>query len=208
MPTNKTFTSATSSAYDIEEHKIAQNILSSIKNNEDLVSSKSQQVPFTTINIDHNNVLDQNINISGLKTEDEFQFNYIDLKLSFDKKASPEEISKYSVDKSWLLSESLKKYYKNDPKNMLGEMQASFLLLLIGHNFSGLEHWKRLILALNSESGNEESGNQKNSLDLAKEMQDLRAFFDSRFNYYLPTGAEILQDEEDDSDCAPVIVDI
>jgi A1 cistron-splicing factor AAR2 len=73
----------------------------------------------------------------------EIQFTCIPLKQSYPPGAIGQERSKYSQDKSWLLSDMLSQ--RLPANEMLGEMQLAFLLLLVAHNFEGLEQWKLLV---------------------------------------------------------------
>ncbi|PVU87118.1 hypothetical protein BB561_006444 [Smittium simulii] len=123
------FNSATSSSYDEVEHikaskkKFAQEIETLIPE-----SNKATIIP------DH-----KTFNYEA------FNFNIIDLKSSFDPTIhSPFEISKYSMDKSYLLEKTLSNY-KPGSVGLLGEMQLAFIILLIGQNFNGLEHYKMLV---------------------------------------------------------------
>ncbi|KAJ2851803.1 hypothetical protein IWW36_000764 [Coemansia brasiliensis] len=76
---------------------------------------------------------------------DRFGFTRIDIKRSFPKSASAEEIRMYSQDKSWLLMELIKKQWHSEYTALLGEFELAFLVILVGQNFTGLEHWKRLL---------------------------------------------------------------
>ncbi|TPX60917.1 hypothetical protein PhCBS80983_g01460 [Powellomyces hirtus] len=71
-------------------------------------------------------------------------FTPIDLKRSFPPGASGVELTKYSIDKSYLLAQALKLHYK-DYKDLLGELQLSFIIFLIGEVYDGYEQWKTLV---------------------------------------------------------------
>ncbi|KAI9137577.1 A1 cistron-splicing factor [Paraphysoderma sedebokerense] len=88
-----------------------------------------------------------------IKQQEEIQFTRIDLKRSFRKGAVGEEVTKYSQDKSWLLKFLLEnEYISEDPsvdyRNLLGELQLSFVCLLAAQNFEGFEQWKVIIQLL------------------------------------------------------------
>ncbi|KAJ3332994.1 a1-alpha2 repression, partial [Blyttiomyces sp. JEL0837] len=94
-------------------------------------------------------------------------FTDVDLKRSFPIGAGAAEITKYSMDKSYLLLKTLREKYSGgwcsynftssfpseftnfmhhkDHKALLGEIQLSFILFLVGQVFDGLEQWKCLI---------------------------------------------------------------
>ncbi|CAG8595876.1 17104_t:CDS:2 [Acaulospora morrowiae] len=86
----------------------------------------------------------QNIGGSNFK-EDTVMFTKFDLKKSWRSGAVGQEITKYSQDKSWLLEDLLKNVYNNDYKELLGELQLSFVCLLVAQNFSGFTQWKNLV---------------------------------------------------------------
>ncbi|OLY80992.1 Protein AAR2-like protein [Smittium mucronatum] len=259
-PVHNVFSSATSSVYDNEEHRLAESVISNLKKVSVTSENPLGANDFSKFN---KKKFDSNSENEKADSIDCFRFKYIDLKRSFNKNSKPEDISKYSIDKSWLLNKIISEEYAGSPKNLLGEIQESFLILLIGHNFSGLEHWKRLVylvcasaesmsylteaqsifipfikvlkdqlqecpedffsnvltqdnflleslkvLSVNIENVKDHADNDQLYNLLSSEMKDLRSFFESRFGFYLPTGLEVLQEEEEDSDCAPVVVEI
>jgi hypothetical protein len=81
---------------------------------------------------------------------------------------SPAELTRHSIDKSYTLTSLLQGVYNNgrrcvvldaclkcaplclfvDPKQLLGELQLSFLVFLVGFSFAGFEQWKRLVILL------------------------------------------------------------
>ncbi|KAI8825683.1 A1 cistron-splicing factor [Fimicolochytrium jonesii] len=71
-------------------------------------------------------------------------FTPVDLKRSFPPGATGAELTKYSRDKSYLLKQLLTHEYK-DYRELLGELQLSFLIFLLGEVYDGYEHWKTLI---------------------------------------------------------------
>ncbi|CAG8504582.1 3514_t:CDS:2 [Ambispora leptoticha] len=76
---------------------------------------------------------------------DTIMFTKFDLKRSWRPGAFGPEVTKYSQDKSWLLSELLSKIYRDDYKELLGELQLAFVCLLLGQNYAGFVQWKNLI---------------------------------------------------------------
>jgi A1 cistron-splicing factor AAR2 len=75
-------------------------------------------------------------------------FTLIDLKKSYPEHATSEEITKYSIDKSYLLKKILKKNYKGDLNLFLGEFQLSYIIFLIGQVYDGFEQWKTIIVLM------------------------------------------------------------
>lgn len=62
--------------------------------------------------------------------------------------ATPAEITKYNMDLSYTLNCVLDSYYRDQPFNILGELQFSFVCFLIGNVYEAFEHWKRLLSLL------------------------------------------------------------
>ncbi|KAI8615630.1 A1 cistron-splicing factor [Chytriomyces sp. MP71] len=73
------------------------------------------------------------------------KFTPIDLKRSYPPNATPDQITKYWLDKSYLLTSVLASLYKGDYRLLLGEIQFSFILFLVGQVYDGLEQWKCLV---------------------------------------------------------------
>ncbi|KND04783.1 uncharacterized protein SPPG_00487 [Spizellomyces punctatus DAOM BR117] len=71
-------------------------------------------------------------------------FTPIDLKRSFPSGASGGDVTKYSMDKSYLLRQLLQNQYK-DYKELLGELQLAFIIFLLGEVYDGYEQWKTFI---------------------------------------------------------------
>lgn len=71
-------------------------------------------------------------------------FAKIDIRRSFRKGATGAEITEGMLDKTWLLEQLLLEVYKTHDE-LLGELELSFLCLLIGQNFAGLEQWKTFL---------------------------------------------------------------
>ncbi|KAJ3283799.1 a1-alpha2 repression [Borealophlyctis nickersoniae] len=81
---------------------------------------------------------------NGALEELRLHFTHVDLKRSFPDGASASDITKYSLDKSFLLEKLLKSDYR-DYKDLLGELELSFIVFLIGQVYDGLEQWKTLV---------------------------------------------------------------
>ncbi|KAJ1937659.1 hypothetical protein FBU59_004687 [Linderina macrospora] len=131
LPRHNTFTSATGSLYEDEELANARKMLdraykSTMSDNPDQLAS-----------------LDEAARI--LDTADRFEFPHINIRHSFPKNASIADIQKYSQDKSWLLTQCLREFWAGQSQQLLGEFQLSFLIIFVGQNFAGFEHWKRLL---------------------------------------------------------------
>ncbi|KAI8894863.1 A1 cistron-splicing factor [Globomyces pollinis-pini] len=75
---------------------------------------------------------------------DWINFSVIDLKLSFPVGSTPTEITKYSLDKSYLFETILTQNYNNEHE-IIGELQLSFVLFHFGQLFDGFEQWKLLV---------------------------------------------------------------
>jgi A1 cistron-splicing factor AAR2 len=69
-------------------------------------------------------------------------------KKSFPDNASPELITKYSIDKSYLFETLLTKQYGNDWKMLLGELSFAFVCFMFGQQYAGFEQWKSLLIIL------------------------------------------------------------
>ena len=106
------------------------------------------------------------IESANSKSEEDYRINFteMNLKRSFPDGASGVELTKYSLDKSYLLETLLQKKYKGgenlfissrergfvftlraDYREVLGELQLSFIIFLIGQVYDGLEQWKNLV---------------------------------------------------------------
>ena len=81
-------------------------------------------------------------------------FTPIDLKHSFPAGTMGALRSKYSMDKSWLLSRLIS---ESSAEELLGEVQISFIMFILGQFYDGFDQWKLLIhLICNSEQRLEE----------------------------------------------------
>ncbi|RHZ74108.1 hypothetical protein Glove_227g17 [Diversispora epigaea] len=77
--------------------------------------------------------------------ENTIMFTKFDIKKSWRPGAVGQEVTKYSQDKSWLLEDLLERIYKHDYKELLGELQLSFVCLLMAQNFAGFYQWKNIV---------------------------------------------------------------
>jgi len=59
--------------------------------------------------------------------------------------ASPQQITKYSMDHSYVLGTLLQTAYDNNFEGILGELQFSFLCFMLGHVYDAFEQWKLLV---------------------------------------------------------------
>lgn len=59
--------------------------------------------------------------------------------------ASPAETTQLHLDRSPQLEEMLKRHFAGDEFSILGEMQAAYIIFLLGQNCDGFEQWKALL---------------------------------------------------------------
>ncbi|NXX14131.1 AAR2 protein, partial [Podargus strigoides] len=59
--------------------------------------------------------------------------------------ATPEEITRHSMDLSYALEKVMGQRYAGRPLGLLGELQFAFICFLIGNVYDAFEHWKRLL---------------------------------------------------------------
>ena len=69
-------------------------------------------------------------------------FTHIDLKHSFPIGSQGEVRSRYAMDKSWLLSKLISECTSND---FIGELQASFLMFILGQFYDAFDQWKIMV---------------------------------------------------------------
>lgn len=62
---------------------------------------------------------------------------------SYPEGSSGAEVTKYSIDKSFVLQQMASKYETS--LEFLSEFQLAFLLFVVGQDYSSFEHWKSLI---------------------------------------------------------------
>ncbi|KAG0266080.1 a1-alpha2 repression [Mortierella polycephala] len=78
-------------------------------------------------------------------------FTPINLRSSFRKGAIGEEVTRYSLDKSWLLNDLFTTTYKSDVSAYLGEYQTAFVTMLLAYHLGAFRQWKSMtILACQS----------------------------------------------------------
>ena len=63
----------------------------------------------------------------------------------FPSGAGPSDVTKYSMDSSYALEKMLDSCYRGDENGILGEIQFSFICLLIGQVYDAFDQWKRLV---------------------------------------------------------------
>ncbi|KAK2512246.1 Aar2 [Columba livia] len=59
--------------------------------------------------------------------------------------ATPEEITRHSMDLSYALERVIQQRYASQPLDLLAELQFAFICFLIGNVYDAFEHWKRLL---------------------------------------------------------------
>ncbi|XP_067678735.1 protein AAR2 homolog [Haliotis asinina] len=62
--------------------------------------------------------------------------------------ATPAEVTRYSMDSSFLLETILNDWYSDSSLGILGEIQFAFICFLIGQNYDSFEQWKKLVHVL------------------------------------------------------------
>ncbi|XP_053337957.1 protein AAR2 homolog [Clarias gariepinus] len=77
----------------------------------------------------------------------EFRFSQIP-QHAYPPGATPAQITQCSMDLSYSLNLLLEKHHKEQPLNVLGELQFAFVCFLLGNVYEGFEHWKQLLLVL------------------------------------------------------------
>lgn len=82
-----------------------------------------------------------------LREGTELRFSNIP-KQAYPPGATPAQITQYSMDWSYALSCVLESYYKEQPLNILGELQFAFVCFLVGNVYEAFEHWKSLLALL------------------------------------------------------------
>uniref|UniRef100_A0A0G4GWV5 AAR2 splicing factor homolog n=1 Tax=Chromera velia CCMP2878 TaxID=1169474 RepID=A0A0G4GWV5_9ALVE len=58
------------------------------------------------------------------------------------------DLTAWMFDKSDALNRLIQKEYPKDPRDLLGELQAAFVVFFLGQNFDGFEQWKALVTLL------------------------------------------------------------
>jgi A1 cistron-splicing factor AAR2 len=59
--------------------------------------------------------------------------------------AAPHEVTRYSIDKSYMLTLLLETKYENDQALLLGELEYSFVCFVMGQEYEGFVQWKKLV---------------------------------------------------------------
>ncbi|CAO3622442.1 unnamed protein product [Cunninghamella echinulata] len=80
-----------------------------------------------------------------LEKEEGMEFTPFDIRQSFPPGSTGEQITKWSLDKSWLVKHLLNQVYLDNHHLLLGELQLAFVCLLMAQNFSGFQQWKQLV---------------------------------------------------------------
>ncbi|KAJ1836758.1 hypothetical protein LPJ63_000078 [Coemansia sp. RSA 2711] len=127
LPPQGCFTSATGSAYEDEEMATVRRQL-------------RQRAERGELDANVQAIIDS----EPTQSNDRFQFTHVNIRHSFPVDAAPDQIHRYSQDKTWLLR-TLLDQWPNGVIDLLGEFQLSFIVILAGQNFTGIEHWKRLL---------------------------------------------------------------
>lgn len=82
-----------------------------------------------------------------IKPGTEIRFSKIPIR-KYPEGASPAEITKCNMDFSYALDSVINQRYPANPKDILGELQFSFVCFLIGSVYDAFEHWKDLLRLL------------------------------------------------------------
>ncbi|KAF9919340.1 a1-alpha2 repression [Lobosporangium transversale] len=74
------------------------------------------------------------------------RFTPIDLRSSFRKGAVGEEVTRYSLDKSWLFNHLFTTVYNLDTSAYLGEYQVAFVTMLLSYHLGAFRQWKSMTI--------------------------------------------------------------
>ncbi|KAJ3353262.1 a1-alpha2 repression [Kappamyces sp. JEL0680] len=85
--------------------------------------------------------------MASLEKANWINFTPIDLKASYPSGSDPSQITKYSLDKSFLVASLLKSHYAQ-PSELLAEMQLCFILFYFAQLYDGFEQWKTIVYTL------------------------------------------------------------
>ncbi|NXT84808.1 AAR2 protein, partial [Zapornia atra] len=66
-------------------------------------------------------------------------------KRTYPSGATPEEVTRHSMDLSYALEKVIHQRYASQPLDLLAELQFAFICFLIGNVYDAFEHWKRLL---------------------------------------------------------------
>ncbi|KAI8583299.1 hypothetical protein K450DRAFT_222945 [Umbelopsis ramanniana AG] len=92
--------------------------------------------------------MDRRMGREVVEKEEGVEFTAFDPRQSFPPGASGSEITKWSMDKTWLTKELLREVYNSDYHNLLGELQLAFVATLLGQNFTSFNQWKKIVQLL------------------------------------------------------------
>ncbi|KAJ3258958.1 a1-alpha2 repression [Boothiomyces macroporosus] len=118
------------------------------------------------------------ITVPTKEKTDWVNFTSLNLKYSYPPNATPSEITKYSVDKSYLLSLVL---------DILAEFSITFILFHLGQFYDAFEHWKTLVKVITSSIDFIESENDtfKKLIKLfIKQIKEFPPDFDLEFIHW------------------------
>ncbi|KAG1462373.1 hypothetical protein G6F56_005532 [Rhizopus delemar] len=110
-------------------------------------NGKVSHLPEKNAHLDPENIKDKRMG-KEIEKEEGMDFTPFDLRKSFPLGASGDEVTRWSLDKSWLARDLLQRVYLNDHRALLGELQLAFVCLLMAQNFSGFNQWKQLVQLL------------------------------------------------------------
>ncbi|GAO46861.1 AAR2-domain-containing protein [Saitoella complicata NRRL Y-17804] len=90
---------------------------------------------------------EKELKTGAASTPDEhvLRFSVIDLKRSWPPGSVGADITRWSLDKSWVLNSTIQTYHSGDRTALLGELQLAYLCLLAVSNFAGWEAWKTIV---------------------------------------------------------------
>ncbi|KAK6173072.1 hypothetical protein SNE40_016601 [Patella caerulea] len=81
-----------------------------------------------------------------METKPETVIQYTQIpKHKYPSGASPSEITKYSMDSSYVLETILSERFTVNDTEILGELQFAFVCFIVGQNYDSFEQWKRLV---------------------------------------------------------------
>ncbi|ORX52759.1 AAR2-domain-containing protein [Hesseltinella vesiculosa] len=104
-------------------------------------NGKVSHLPSTTPDLDLKHTRQR----QALEKEQGMEFTPFDLRQSFPAGATGDQITRWSMDKSWLTQDLLHRVYHDDYRLLLGEFQLAFVCLLMAQNFSGFQQWKQFV---------------------------------------------------------------
>ena len=78
-----------------------------------------------------------------IDSKHQLKFTSINQLNAYPTNSSPEQITKYKIDNSFLLEQIINNYDKDTGK-VLGELQLAFIVFFIGQNYEAFEQWKHL----------------------------------------------------------------